>query len=246
MNDTNHPLKNMELQYFKGTVQWLDMAATWIVLLPILTFLLTGNWKKGYSASLGISFVSLFLLALADNRYLDTGMNDWDIVLANFMLTLHSLSSCFFMVHFTGEEKRKDQRLVLYVLMAGFILLFALVGLKPVVFFIVNMVCSIILVLYGSSAVRTLWQDYRAGDHVLIGRVIMALTMLVGRLALLGLYGLAFAMSPHFEAFTIGFECLVPIWTIAISAGLLKDAGYNPDREDDDGPYQPLVMEPEN
>lgn len=236
----------MDLSYFLSGNRWLDMAATWVLLLPLLSFGFTGNLRKSYGLSIVLSLLCLFVLALRDNGYLTSGSQDFDLALGNAMLTLHTITASFFMVHFTDLSRKKDQRLVLYILMAGFIILFVLVGLKTVVFFIVNMGCSIVLVLYSISAVRNLLDQLRQGTRAVAGRLLMVLSILGARVGLLLLYGVAFAMSPNFEVFTLGFECLTLLSAITLFFGLLRDSGYDPENEeDDDGPYEALRIDPD-
>lgn len=234
----------MNLHYFQGASGWLNAAGTWASLLPLLALAGTGNWRKAYAPSLAISLITLLLLALWDNGRLTLGSDALQAVTGDVLVTLHILYATFFLVYFTGPEKQKDQRLVLYILMLGFAVLFLLVGLVPVIFFIVNMACALIMLIYGLSASRNLLQAFRAGTRATGGRLLMALSLLTARAGVLVLYGAAFVTGPPFGVFPEGFAGVTTLMCLGITVGLVRDAGYDPEHEeDDDGPYQPLRLD---
>jgi hypothetical protein len=234
----------MNLHYFLGAAGWLNTVGTWVALLPLLALAGTGNWRKAYAPSLAISLLTLLLLAQWDNGRLPMGSEDLQSVTGDVLVTLHILYATFFLVYFTSPEKQKDQRLVLYILMLGFGLLFVLVGLVPVIFFIVNMACALIMLIYGLSASRNLLQTFGSGTRAAGGRLLMVLSLLAARVSVLVLYGAAFYMGPPFSAFPIGFAGVTVLMCLGITIGVIRDAGYDPENEeDDDGPYQPLRLD---
>jgi hypothetical protein len=234
----------MNLHYFLGAAGWLNTVGTWVALLPLLALAGTGNWRKAYAPSLSISLVALLLLAQWDNGRLSFGNDALQAVTGDVLVTLHTLYATFFLVYFAGQEKQKDQRLVLYILMLGFTVLFLLVGLVPVIFFIVNMACALIMLIYGLSASRNLLQTFGSGTRAAGGRLLMVLSLLTARLGVLLLYGAAFVAGPPFGIFPGGFAGITAIMCLGITVGVIRDAGYDPENEeDDDGPYQPLRLD---
>lgn len=236
----------MNLRYFLSGTQWLDLAATWTLPIPLLVLLLTGNFRKSYGTSLASCYVFLFLLALRENRILISSNIQYLTLLRNVPLTLHAIAATFFMVHFTDASRKKDQQLVLYMLVAGFTALVTLIGAKPVVFFIIQMACSLVLVIYGVSATRNLFDEFRLSTRAVGGRLVMVLSLLGGRLGLLGLYLYTFALNADTVVFIRAFEVLTLLMTLTVTIGLLRDAGYDPENEEeDDGPYEALRLDPE-
>lgn len=236
----------MNLRYFLEGTHWFDLISIWCLVLPLLALVFTGTLRKSYGLSLMVSLASLLILALRDSQLLLSAQETIDALLHNASLTLHSIAASFFMVHFTDASRRKDQRLVLYMLTAGFIILFLLIGTWPVAYFIVNMACSLVLLIYGFAAARNLMDEFGSGNRAVGGRLLMVICLLVARFGLLGLYALAFAIGPEAKGFTQGFEALTVLLALGLTIGLFRDSGYDPDNiEEDDGPYEALRIDPD-
>lgn len=236
----------MNLRYFLNGSNWLDIISVWCLIIPMLALVFTKNIRKAYGMSLAICLVSLYILALRDSYLLITTNFNINSLLHNVPLTLHSVAATFFMVHFTDPSRKKDQRLVLYMLMAGFILLFVFIGTWPVIYFIVNMACSLVLLIFGISAARNLFEDFGASNRAVGGRLLMVVSLLAARVGLLGLYAFAFAAGPDVKVFARGFEVLTILLALSLTIGLFRDAGYDPENvEEDDGPYEALRIDPD-
>lgn len=236
----------MNLRYFLSGPQWLDMAAMWSLLIPPIILLLTGNFRKSYGTSIAGCFIYLFLQALSDSEVLHSDQYVLQALLHNVPLTLHAVAATFFMLHFTDPSRRKDQQLVLYMLLMGFIALIIFVGSNPLVFFIIQMACSLVLLIYGVSATRNLIDDLRNSNRAVGGRLMMVLSLLGARLGLLGLYLYIYSAKLDSLVFARCFQVLTLLMTLSVTIGLLRDTGYDPENEEeDDGPYQALSLDPE-
>jgi hypothetical protein len=236
----------MNFKYFLNGTHWFDVISVWCMLIPILALVFTRNFRKSYGISLAISLISLFILALRDNGLLLTSQMPINAFLKNASLTLHSITAAFFMLHFTDSSRRKDQRLVLYMLLVGFILLFVMIGMRPVIYFIVNMACSLVFLIFGFSAARNLFDEFSASNHAVGGRLLMVISLLVARLGLLILYALSYVIDLEVTMFARSFETLSLLLALSLTIAIFRDAGYDPDNmEEDDGPYEALRIDPD-
>lgn len=236
----------MNLRYFLNGTNWLDIISVWCLIIPMLALVFTKNIRKAYGMSLAICLVSLFILALRDSYLLITTKMNVNSLLHNATLTLHSVAAAFFMVHFTDASRKKDQRLVLYMLMTGFILLFVFIGTRPVIYFIVNMACSLVFLIFGISAAHNLFEEFGSNNRAVGGRLVMVISLIVARVGLLGLYAFAFTTGPEIKVFARCFEILTILLALSVTIGLFRDAGYDPDNiEEDDGPYEALRIDPD-
>ena len=236
----------MNFKYFLNGTHWFDVISVWCMLIPILALVFTGNFRKSYGKSLALSLISLFILALRDSWLLFTANMTINALLKNASLTLHFITAAFFMVHFTDASRRKDQRLVLYMLLVGFILLFVFIGTRPVIYFIVNMACSLVLLIFAFSAARNLFDDFSASNRAVGGRLVMVISLLVARVGLLGLYAFTFTTGLEVDVFARIFEVLTLLLALSLTIGLFRDSGYDPDNmEEDDGPYEALRIDPD-
>lgn len=236
----------MNLKYFLPGTVWYDVISVWCMIIPILALFFTGNFRKSYGTSLAVSLISLFILALRDSRILLVSGISMNMFIKNASIILHSIAVAFFMVHFTDASRRKDQRLVLIMLIVGFILLFVMIGTRDVIFFIVNMACSLVIAIYGIAATRNLFEEFFSNNRAVGGRLLIVASLLAARIGLLGLYAFAYATSPEPKVMARGFETLTLLLSLSLTIGLFRDSGYDPDNmEEDDGPYEALRIDPD-